>query len=94
MLETRTRCLEQRIDALIELVNTLVIALGQKADNATPAIPLGIPLANVEGEEGVPPQESGDVAALGDQGTKMEEMCHNYMCPNTPKTRCSIDSHE
>ena len=41
--------------------------------------------------EGVP---SVDVAALGDQGTKMEEMRQNYMCPNTPETRCSIDYNE
>ena len=27
-----------------------------------------------------------DVAALGDQGTKMEEMRQKYMCPNIPET--------
>ena len=47
-------CLEQRIDTLTELVNTLVTGLGQNAANVTPAIPPGIPLANAEGEEGLP----------------------------------------
>ena len=53
--ETRTESLEQRIDTLTELVNTLVIALGQNAANVTPAIPPGIPLSNMGGEEGLPP---------------------------------------
>ena len=39
--ETRTECLEQRIDTLTELINTLVTALGQNAANVTPAIPWG-----------------------------------------------------
>ena len=61
--ETRTKCLEQRIDTLTDLVNTLVTALGQNATNATPTIPLGIPFANVKGKEGSPPQKGEDVAA-------------------------------
>ena len=52
--ETRMERLEQRIDTLTELVNTLVVALGQKAANMALAIPLGIPLANAEGEEAQP----------------------------------------
>ena len=67
--EMRTGCLEQCIDALTELVNTLVTALGQNAANATPAILSGIPLANAEGEEGLPPQEDGDVAVGGPRQT-------------------------
>ena len=49
--EMRMKRLEQRIDTLTELVNTLVAALGQNATNVAPSIPLGIPLANTEGEE-------------------------------------------
>ena len=63
--ETRTKHLEQRIDTLTELVNTLVTTLGQNAANATPAIPPGIPLANEGSEEGLPLQEGGDIAAGG-----------------------------
>ena len=58
--ETRTERLEKCIDMLTELVNTLVIALGQNTTNVTPAIPPGIPLANMEGEEVPPPQGSRD----------------------------------
>ena len=61
--ETRTERLEQRIDMLTELVNTLVTALDQNAANATPAIPPGIPLANAGGEESLPTQGDGKVAA-------------------------------
>ena len=43
--------LEQRIDTLTELVNTLVTTLSQNAANVALAIPSGIPLANVEGKE-------------------------------------------
>ena len=60
--ETRTERLEQRIDTLTELVNTLVTTLGQNEANATPAIPPGILLAKAEGEKGLPPLEGGDVA--------------------------------
>ena len=66
--ETRTECLEQRIDILTELVSTLVTALGQNAANAIPAIPPGIPLANAEGEEDSPPQEGGNIADGEAQG--------------------------
>ena len=38
-------------------------ALGQNAANVTPAIPLGILLANMEGEEAPPPQEGRDATA-------------------------------
>ena len=48
---------------LTELVNTLVTVLGQNAANATPAIPLRIPFANTKGEEGLPPQEGGNIVA-------------------------------
>ena len=65
--ETRTERLEQRINTLTELVNTLVIALSQNAANVTPAIPLRIPLANAKGEEVPPPQESRDVATGKDR---------------------------
>ena len=61
--ETRTEHLEQCIDTLTEFVNTLVTTLSQNVANATPTIPPGIPLANAEGEEGLPPQEGRDVAA-------------------------------
>ena len=61
--DARTECLEQRIDTLTELINTLVVALGQNAANMTPVVPLGIPLANVEGEEAPPPQEGKDATA-------------------------------
>ena len=50
-------CLEQLIDMLTELVNTLVAALGQNVANVTPVIPSRIPPANTEGEEALPPQE-------------------------------------
>ena len=53
--ETGMELFEQRIDTLTELVNTLVAALDQNAANVTPVIPLGIPLANAEGEEAPPP---------------------------------------
>ena len=62
--ETRTEHLEQCIDTLTELVNTLVAALGQNTANVTPAIPLGIPLAKTEGEEVPPSQEGKDVIAF------------------------------
>ena len=58
--ETKTERLEQCIDTLTELVNTLVAALGQNTTNVTPTIPLGIPLTNAEGEEILPPQEGKD----------------------------------
>ena len=58
--ETRTERLKQCIDTLIELVNTLVAALGQNVVNVTPAILPGIPLANAEGEEIPSPQEGRD----------------------------------
>ena len=61
--ETRTKHLEQRINTLTELVNTLVAALGQNAANVTHAIHLGISIANAEGEEVPPPQEGRDVIA-------------------------------
>ena len=61
--ETRTERLEQRIDTLTDLVNTLVTTLSQNAANVAPVIPPGIPLANVGGEESLPPQEDGEVAA-------------------------------
>ena len=48
--ETRTEHLEQCLDMLIELVSTLVAALGQNAANMAHAIPPGILLANAEGE--------------------------------------------
>ena len=48
---------------LTELVNTLVTTLGQNAANVAPAILLGIPLANAEGEEIPPPQEGRVVMA-------------------------------
>ena len=41
--EARTEHLEQRIDTLTELVNTLVAVLGQNASNMTPAILPGDP---------------------------------------------------
>ena len=41
---------------LTELVSMLVAAMGQNAANVALAIPLGIPLANAEGEEAKPPQ--------------------------------------
>ena len=63
--ETRMERLEQRIDTLTELVGALLVALGQNAANAAPAIPLGIPLANVEGEEAQLPQEGWDATASG-----------------------------
>ena len=56
--ETRTEHFEQHIDTLIELVNTLVVALGQNAANVTLVIRPGILLANAEGKEVPPPQES------------------------------------
>ena len=61
--ETRTKRLVQRIDTLTELVNTLVAALGQNVANVAPAIPPGIPLANAESEETLPPQEVRDATA-------------------------------
>ena len=53
--EIRTECFEQHIDTLIKLLNTLVLALSQNAANMAPAIPPGIPLANAEGENELPP---------------------------------------
>ena len=41
-------------------------------------------LMHVEGARGVGVE----------QGMKIEEMHQTYMCPNTPETRCSIDSNE
>ena len=58
--ETRIERLEQCLDTLIELVSTLVAALDQNAATVAPAIPLGIPFANAEGEEAQPPQEDRD----------------------------------
>ena len=103
--EMRTGRLEQLIDTLTELANTLVTTLGQNAANATFAIsirgsllltrrarkvyllkragtsqqarPKQTPM-HVEGVLGV------DIAALGEQGMKMEEMHQSYMCSNTP----------
>ena len=51
--------LEQRIDTLTELVNTLVAALGQNATNVALAIPPRILLANAVGGEVLPPKEGG-----------------------------------
>ena len=48
---------------LMEVVSTLVMALGQNAANVAPAILLGIPLANEEGREAQPPQEGEDAMA-------------------------------
>ena len=56
--ETKMECLEQRIDTLTELVNTLVTALGENATSVTPAIPKRIPFVNANGEE-APPLEEG-----------------------------------
>ena len=104
--ETRTRRLKQRIGTLTKLVNMLVTALGQNADNATPAIPPGRkvyllqragtsrqarPKQTLKRDEGV---LGIHVATLANQGTKMEEMRQKYMCPNTPETRCLIDLNE
>ena len=44
-------CVEQCLDTLTELVNTLVAALGQNVANVAPAIPPGIPFTNVKGGE-------------------------------------------
>ena len=50
--------------------------LGQNAANATPAIPPRIPLANVEGEEVLPPQEGGEVAVDSTQAdTDVRRRC-------------------
>ena len=49
--ETRRKCLEHRLDTLIELVKTLVTPLGHNTANVAPAIPLGFPLANGKGGE-------------------------------------------
>ena len=65
--ETRIEHLEQRIDKLTELVNTLVTNLGQNAANVTHAIPPGILLANTGGEEDLPSQEGEDVAVGSSQ---------------------------
>ena len=51
----RMESLEQHLDMLTELVNTLVAALGQNAANVSLAIPPRIPLANAEGMEALPP---------------------------------------
>ena len=61
--ETRKECIEQLINTLTELVNTLVAAFGKNAANVAPAIPPGIPLANAEGEEVSPPQEGRNVTS-------------------------------
>ena len=58
--EMRTKCLEHRLNTLTALGSTLVVALGQNTTNVALAIPLGIPLADAEGEEAQPPQEGGD----------------------------------
>ena len=52
--------LKQCLDTLTELVSTLVVALGQNMANMAPAILLGIPLANKEDREALPPQEGED----------------------------------
>ena len=77
--ETRTECLEQRIDTLTELVNTLVAGLGQNTANATPTILPGIPLANAEGEEGLPPQEGGN-AAIGEAQADIDVRRRHARC--------------
>ena len=108
--ETRTERLKQRIDMLTELVNKLVATLGQNAANATPAIPPGIPLANAEGEEVLPPQEGGEVAVGGtrqtpmyderahgvgvEQGTKIGETHQTHVHPNMPETQYSVGLNE
>ena len=61
--QKKTESLEQLIDTLTKLLNTLVVSLGQNAANVTPAIPPGIPLANAEGEEIPPLQKARDVTA-------------------------------
>ena len=58
--ETRTECLEQRIDMLTELVNTLVVALGQNMANVAPTIPSGILFTNAKGKEVPLPQKGWD----------------------------------
>ena len=58
--DARIEWLEQRIDMLTELLNTLVTIFGQNAANVAPAIPPRILLANAEGEEVPPPQEGRD----------------------------------
>ena len=55
--------LEQCIDTLTELVNTLVAALGQNVTSMAPAILLGVPLTNAEGEEEPPSQKGKDTTA-------------------------------
>ena len=61
--ETKMEHLEQHIDTLTQLVNTLVAALDQNAANMTPVIPPGIPPANAEGKEAPPPQEGEGATA-------------------------------
>ena len=97
--ETRMECLEQSIDTLIELVNTLVAALGQNAANVTPAIPPGIPLANSEGEEVPPPQEGRDVTTREAQtDTDAHRRCarrrhHNTMRGKHENQETTLESH-
>ena len=61
--ETKMERLEQCLDTLTELFSTLIAALGQIATNVAPAIPPGIPFANPEGGEPLPPQEGEDATA-------------------------------
>ena len=58
-----TERLEQRINTLTELVNTLVVVLSQNAANVALTIPPGIPLVNAKSEEALPPQEGRDATA-------------------------------
>ena len=96
--EKRTKHLEQRIDMLTELVNTLVMALGQNAANVTPTIPPGIPLANAGGEEKLPrPTLACIESALGvgiRRETKIEEMYRACIRLDTPEIQCLIGSNE
>ena len=58
--KTKTERLEQHIDTLIKLVNTLVAALGQNTTNVALAILSRILFANAEGKEALPPKEGRD----------------------------------
>ena len=78
--DARTEHLEQRIDMLTELVNTLVTTFCQNAAHVAPAIPPGMLLANAEGEEVPPPQEGRDA-------TVSEARTDAHACRRTARRR-------
>ena len=98
--ETRTERLDQCINTLTELVNTLLAMLGQNTANVAPVIPLWIPLANAEGKEVPPPQKGREAMAneaQPDTHTRRRHIWrrrHNATRERHKNRETTLESHE